>query len=699
MTARALLPVLALAAWALPAFGAAPVIRTLPNGLQVAVFPDSRTPLVQVQALVPGGTLQETSREHGAASLVAWLITRGSNSRSAGELNTEMEAIGGTISSNATTDYATLSAAFRSADLDQGMELVADALLNPIFQDEEVSHSRGEALSTLFQSRRLADVVADEHVWGTVFRSHPAGVPQLGTVESVASLSRDDLQRFHRECYRPGGSLLAISGDVDPERAFAVATEYFGAWKGTARAIQVPAPQPPEPEKIRLVDLPGSRVAEIRIGLPVPGTGASDVAALAVANEILGGASGSRLSAVARAYGARSTVRLLKDSGLLLISASAPAESTARVINRLESELSRFSQQPPSDNEVKAATRALGRAFLLANESTSSQAGQWLGARFHGLGDDYSERYPQRLEAVTAADVRAAATKYMQGNRKTVVVVGPASTLEPKLRTLGTVQVVPATASPTNLENAPAMRTGTPTADELARGRKLIDQAMAAHGGATKLKGVRDITLESEVTLYSGSRTITGTQKEMKRDPWQMRLETTFTSLSTVQALDGDQAWMRVSAPTDSTADMDSLGVAGLRGLFLTDPIHLLLIASSTNTRVAYRGDDMVADHPVQVVEVVAGTGRWVLFLDSGSHSLVGMEENAGSALAGPSLRRVYGDLRTEQGILWPHTEDRLLDGERSIVLHVRSVRFNTGIPVAAFARPESKNTPRTRGR
>jgi hypothetical protein len=256
---------------------------------------------------------------------------------------------------------------------------------------------------------------------------------------------------------------------------------------------------------------------------------------------------------------------------------------------------------------------------------------------------------------------------------------------------------VPITAPPTNMESAPAMRTATPSADELARGRKLIDQALAAHGGAARLRGVKDIVLESDVTLYSGQRTLAGTQKEMKRDPWQMRLETTFTTLSTVQGLNGDRGWIRVAVPRDSTTDVDSLGVMGLRGLFQTDPLHLLLTASSPGARAAYRGDDMIADHPVNVVEIVTPQGRWVTYLDSASHTLVGIEENAGSALAGPAFRRVYGDLRQEQGILWPHTEERLLDGERTIVLHVRSVQFNTGIPVAAFERPASK--ARARGR
>lgn len=698
MMARRIAGMLAAALMTAQASGAAPLVRTLPNGLQVAVFPDSRLPLVQVQVLVPAGTVEETAREHGAASLVAWLITRGSTSRSAAELASEMETIGGTVSSSATTDYASLSAAFRAGELEQGMELVSDALLHPIFNDDEVSRSRSEALATLFQSRRLADVVADEHVMGILYQSHPAGVPQLGTVESVASLSRDDLQRFHRECYRPGGSLVAISGDVDPDKAFAAVTEYFGAWKGASRNVALPAPLPPEPRQIRLVDQPGSQGAEIRVALPMPGTGAPEVAALAVANELLGGALGSRLNTSGRAFGARSSLRLLQGSGSLVISATCPADSAARVLSRLRSEIAGFDQQPPTEQQVKAAGRSLGRAFPLLNESTASQAGQWLGARFHGLGDDYVERYPERVQAVTAADVKAVAAHWFVPEREVIVVVGAASTLEPKLRDQGTVHVVPITAAPTKLESAPAMRTQAPSADDLARGRKLIDQAIAAHGGAAKLRDVKDIMLESDVTLYSGARSIGGTQRELKRDPWMLRLETTFTTLSTVQALNGDRGWIRVDVPKDSTADEDSLGVLGLRGLYQTDPLHLLLTAAAPGARVAYRGDDVIADHPVNVVEIVTPSGRWVVFLDSASHTLTGMEENAGSALAGPSLRRVYGDLRAEQGILWPHTEERLLDGERTIVLHVRSVQFNSGIPDAAFERPVAKTT-RARGR
>ena len=117
-----------------------------------------------------------------------------------------------------------------------------------------------------------------------------------------------------------------------------------------------------------------------------------------------------------------------------MIAASAPADSAARVLSRLRSEVVRLVHQPPSEKEVKAAGRTIGRSFPLQNESIAAQAGQWLGARFHGLGDDYLERYPERVQAVTAADVQAAATRWLSPEHEVLVVVGPASLLEPSMR-------------------------------------------------------------------------------------------------------------------------------------------------------------------------------------------------------------------------------------------------------------------------
>ncbi len=704
-TAIRLLGLLGLAALAAaPAWGAAPVVRTLGNGLKVAVFYDPRLPTVQIQVRVPAGTAEESDREHGAADLTAHLLTRGTTSRGAAEFADEIESLGGTVSASAALEYATLSSALRAADFEHGLELVADAVINPLFDDDEVAKARGEALGTLLQSRRYMHVLADEHVWGRAMRGHPYGIPQRGTLESVAGLTRVQIRNFHRECYRPDRALLAITGDVAPDRAFAAAEERFGGWKGRGRALTAPVPGKPPGFSVRLVDVPEASEAEIRLGLPGPSRRSPDAYAMMVANDMLGGPS-SRLNPgpagrVLRSY---SSLYLLQDTGLIVLGTAVRNDSVPAAVERLRAELARFARQPPGEAAVAASRRVLARAFPVLNEAVSAQAAQWLGGQFYGLGDDFADRYPERILAVTADDVRASAARWFDPDHAELVVVGAASALEAGLRHLGPVEVVPVVAPAVEVAPAPAMRTSVPTADELARGRRLVDQAIAAHGGLAKLKGVKDSTVESDITIYSGERTVTGSQKEMRRDRWQLRVETIFPQFTSVQALNGDSGWMRISAGGDSTMDEDSLGVIGLRGVFQSDLVHLLLAAADSGAQVAYRGGEEIGTRPVDVVELVAGEAqRWVLFLDQAQHSLAALEENAGSPLAGPVLRRIYGDLRPEQGVAWPHYEERLLNGQRTMTLKTTQVQLNTGLTAAAFEKPVAKaasqsNPPRGR--
>jgi hypothetical protein len=159
---------------------------------------------------------------------------------------------------------------------------------------------------------------------------------------------------------------------------------------------------------------------------------------------------------------------------------------------------------------------------------------------------------------------------------------------------------------------------------------------------------------------------------------------------STAQVLNGATAWSRITAARDTILDEDSIGVAQLVAEFHADPHHLLLAAAARDARVAFRGRETVGPKEADVLEVITAKGlRRVLFLDVESHRLVAMEDNPGARFpAGPTLRRVYGDYRTVEGILWPHTEDRILDGELAMSLKIKQVDFNSGVLNGMFERP-----------
>jgi zinc protease len=677
---------------------AAPTLeRTLDNGLRVAVFADHRLPIVQIQVLVRAGNRYEEPLESGAARLSALMLTRGTTTRTASQFSEEVERLGGTVGGDAARDYATLSGGFRSADFSQGLELVGEALMNPIFDETELRNARRQLIGGLLQSRRRLEVLADEHVWATVMRDHPYAEPPDGTADGLAGITRARLIAFHRALYRPDGTLLAIAGDVDPERAMAAAQEVFGGWSGKARVTKdAPAPGALSGLGVLLVDVPGAAAAEIRLAVPTPARGAKEAHALTIANELLGGGMDSRLGRgsgkVLKRY---STLELERDGGVLVLGTSARNDSVGKAVAGLRAELQRFVSEPPTEAEVARSRRAMARAYTIRVETLGSRTAQWLTAAFLGLGDDYPDRYPERLEGVTAATIHDVASRVFTPDRAEIVVVGAASEIKAQLEPLGRVEVtsMDAPAVPTRL--APAMRLDQPNDAALAAGKPLVQAALAAHGGLARIKAIKDSRVDAEVTIYRGGESLVGKQVELRLEPGDVRLETTFPQLATVQSLRGDSAWTRVTATgVDSTYDEDQDGVAGMRHTFWSDVPHLLLAAADPRSRVAYRGEDQIGDATTQVVEVVNAAGdRWVLFLDEKSHQLVAVEENQGSPLRGPSLRRVFSASRVVQGVSWPHQEERLLNGERTLSLRLRSVQVNTGITAAAFRRPQAAVT------
>jgi len=119
-----------------------PAERTLENGLRVIVFQRPRLPIVQVQLTVPAGAAAEPADQSGVARLTAELLRQGTTSRDARSVSDEVDRLGGSLAGSASRDYAAVSAAFLSQDLEAGIELVSDVVMNPVFPEAEFRRAR-----------------------------------------------------------------------------------------------------------------------------------------------------------------------------------------------------------------------------------------------------------------------------------------------------------------------------------------------------------------------------------------------------------------------------------------------------------------------------------------------------------------------------------------------------------------------------
>ncbi|MBI1795719.1 MAG: insulinase family protein [Candidatus Eisenbacteria bacterium] len=668
----------------------APQIRTLGNGLTVAVFPDARLPIVQIQLLVPAGSMDEAPGQSGLASLTARMLSQGTTSRTAATYATAVEALGGSVGGSASREYTVVNGAFMASDFEAGLELLTDAVVHPVFDEDQLRAVKEQMTSSLAASHRSPAAVGDELLWAGAFAGHPYARSPVGSARAIPALTLSQVRAFHRERYRPDRALLAIAGDVIPDRAFQTATELLGDWGGRAPSAP-PPPPPPAPAagwRIRIVDAPGLPRAELRLGAPGPSRAAPDRIALEVAAEALNAAAGDR--------GPQMRVSALKDGGLVSLSLTVPVDSVGAAAQSLRATLARRASDPPAEAALAAARKRLAHGYPLAFETRGLRIAQWMGAAFAGLPAGALADYPARVEAVRPAEAAAAMAHWVPAGRLVLIAIGPAERLRAQLAPLGAVEIVLPEAAVEEALSSPSTDATPPTDAQRARGRELARKMIAAHGGLERLKGIKDSTLEGDVLMIAGAQQFPGRIVQVRKEPGRFLLSTELSILKTVQVLDGEHGWSQAGAIDPKIEDQDSLGLAGLKAGFRSDLHHLLLTAADSSARVAWRGRERVEEREADVLEVVAADGdRRVLFLDPASHLVLAMEQGEG----GHSARRIYSDVRAVNGLQWPFHEERLLDGQPAMTLTLKRVVFNTGVSDQVFHRPGGATYGRRRPR
>jgi len=669
-----------------------PVQKTLPNGLRVAVFPRPGAGFVQVQLHLAAGTAMESPGQRGVAPLVAQMLRHGTSSRSAETFGEDVDRLGGSFAATASREHASIGAAFLPADLEGGLELLSDAVINPIFDEAAFGRIRDQAVRELVRLHGDPVSTAEEQLWGFALEGEPAARPPLGDLASLFTLPREALRDFHRDYYRPDRGLLVIAGDVSAERAFAVAEEWFGRWAG--RGAAAPArgsAAPPAGVRILLVDRPDLATASVRLGWRVPGRDAPDELARSVAVGLFDDALRARLASRLPA-GADPGVGFAPLSGAALLDVrfSVPADSAAVAIERARRAVRQTREAAFDDARLKALTGQIRAAYPLRFGTLGGLLTQWLAAAAGPEPQRAIESYPERLAALDGAAIAAALKRDWDLDRTTVVVVGPAARLRGPLARLGELREV-------RLDQPPDQRAAPeppapPTVAELTLGRERMDRAIAAHGGLAALKRIKDLVSEARIRLLLQGRELRGELRQVRKEPMRMVYLTSFESFESRQVLNGDRAWS--VTPTGELQDADSIGVAALQSGFTSDVPHLLLTAADPNTQLAARGTARIGDRDLWVVEMNPARGqRRRLYLDPATAQVVAMDQVEEGARGSAAARRLYRDMRTVEGLLMPFEEERQLEGQTVMHVFVTRLNVNSGVLDEEFMKPAGSPT------
>lgn len=424
--------------------------RELPNGLRLVVIEQHETPSASIQLLLPAGRVYAPAGKAGLAGATASLLREGTAKRSSQQIAETIDSIGGALNTFASTESGIASVQVTSDQLDLGLELLADVILNPTFPAEEIERWRSQALGGLQIDLTDPSYLATVAFERALFADHPYGQPAEGTPESVQGFTREDLVAFHKRQYVPNQAILAIVGDVRPDDAFARAERHFGGWKkGEEARIPPVKPAARERPEIVVVDKPDAVQTEIRAGHVGIAYTDSDHFAAQVYDSVLGGSSSARLFDEVRrkrglAYGASSSFMMMTQPGYFRLSTSTKTESTVEALGVMLDVVRGLEKGPVPAEELTARKTYITGAFPLEIETPEGIASQVLEAMKYGYGKEFLESYRERISAVTAEDVRKFADRRIEPDRVLVVLVGNAKAFAADLeKKYGKVRTIP----------------------------------------------------------------------------------------------------------------------------------------------------------------------------------------------------------------------------------------------------------------
>jgi zinc protease len=419
--------------------------KVLPNGLKVFVIQDDRKPSVTFRLLIKGGSSVDGEKA-GLSGFVATLLNRGTKTRDALAIAQQSDYIGSRLEASTGADALSVGASALTKYTDKILELLVDVTLNPVFPEEQFAKEQKKALSGLAAEKQQPEILGGKLAARVVYGAeHPYG--RYRTEESVKSITRDDLVKYHETWFAPNNATLAIVGDVDPAIVIPQVERAFVAWeKKTLPASDAKAPAETKGLSIHLVDRPGSVQSNIIVAELGPARNNPDTPELNVLNATLGGGFSGRLFQNLRekhgwTYGAYSAFDMQKLVGGFTASAETRNEVTAPATQEILKEIKRLQDEAVPESELELQRQYNVGNYLLSLENAGRTAQRVQDIDLYGLPEDFYKKYAKRMASTTSAKVQELAKKYLSIENIAIVVVGEAKQVQPELEKIGPVTV------------------------------------------------------------------------------------------------------------------------------------------------------------------------------------------------------------------------------------------------------------------
>jgi zinc protease len=401
----------------------------LANGLRILVREDARLPLVAIIAAFRGGLLAETAPTNGVTRLMAKTLLKGTKTRTADQIANEIEAVGGSMHSDAGNNSFMVGVEVTKPDLKIAVDLLADVLLNATMPEKAVAREKEVQIAAIQQEEEQLTTVARNILREALFAHHPYALRGNGSTDSVQKLAQKDLLAF-RDRYLVGkNGVISIFGNVNAAEVKQLLEKALGPMKPGTLALTDAKPPAPisktetveaRKEKAQSVLMVGYRGVDLfnkdRHALELIDEASSDI--------------GSRFFVRIReemglAYfvGASQVQGLVP--GLFAFYLGTSPEKVEPVKTALLDEIKKLASDGLTNEEVVRAKKKLIGQQQIANQSNETFGYQCALDELYGLGFDNYKKLEHDVEAVTLEEIKRVAAKYFRDQPYVLATVRP----------------------------------------------------------------------------------------------------------------------------------------------------------------------------------------------------------------------------------------------------------------------------------
>lgn len=399
---------------------------TLKNGIRVITERMPELHSVSVGFWVAAGSRHEEIRLGGISHFLEHMLFKGTHSRSASDLAREIDSVGGVLNAFTDREFCCYYAKVLGDKLPRAVEILADLLLNSVFDPQEIEKERRVILQELHMIEDSPDDLVHDLLSESIWRDHPLGHSVIGRVPTVNRIGRRDLLKLLNENYRGGKLLVCAAGDVNHrELVRQVEKAFAGVDCGTEPAV---TSAPEHHAETRVVE---KDLEQVHLCLGCRGVAQDDPERYAInlLNTVLGASMSSRLFQTVReerglAYSIYSYLNSHSDAGALIVYGGTAPEDVAQLLDLTLAQLRHLKELPVEDTELQRAKEQLKGGLLLSLESSDNRMSRLAkGELFLGRQSGIDE-VVREIEGVSSRHIRELANRLFADGSLNLQMIG-----------------------------------------------------------------------------------------------------------------------------------------------------------------------------------------------------------------------------------------------------------------------------------